>query len=58
MTDPASEDGEVKDHLCNHLVDPLKGVVDCFFSKLDCVYGVQSSMCSCLFFFLNALFFT
>ncbi len=28
----------------------VKGVVDCFFSRLDCVYGVQSSMCSCLFF--------
>ncbi len=28
----------------------LKGVVDCFFSRLDCVYGVQSSMCSCLVF--------
>ncbi len=28
----------------------IKEVVDCFFSRLDCVYGVQSSMCSCLFF--------
>ncbi len=28
----------------------VKGVVDCFFSRLDCVYGVQSSMCSCLVF--------
>ncbi len=28
----------------------IKGVVDWFFSRLDCVYGVQSSMCSCLFF--------
>ncbi len=28
----------------------FKGVVDWFFSRLDCVYGVQSSMCSCLFF--------
>ncbi len=28
----------------------FKGVVDCFFSRLDCVYGVQSSMCSCLVF--------
>ncbi len=28
----------------------FKGVVDCFFSRLDCVYGVQASMCSCLFF--------
>ncbi len=28
----------------------IKGVVDCFFSRLDCVYGVQSSMCSCLVF--------
>ncbi len=36
----------------------FKGVVDWFFSRLDCVYGVQSSMCSCLFFFKNALFFT
>ncbi len=25
-------------------------MVDCFFSRLDCVYGVQSSMCSCLVF--------
>ncbi len=23
----------------------IKGVVDCFFSRLDCVYGVQSNMC-------------
>ncbi len=22
----------------------FKGVVDCFFSRLDCVYGVQSNM--------------
>ncbi len=28
----------------------FKGVVDWFFSRLDCVYGVQSSMCLCLFF--------
>ncbi len=28
----------------------IKGVVDWFFSRLDCIYGVQSSMCSCLFF--------
>ncbi len=28
----------------------FKGVVDWFFSRLDCVYGVQSSMCSCLVF--------
>ncbi len=28
----------------------VKGVVDCFFSRLDCVYGGQSSMCSCLVF--------
>ncbi len=28
----------------------FKGVVDCFFSRLDCVYGVPSSMCSCLVF--------
>ncbi len=28
----------------------FKGAVDCFFSRLDCVYGVQSSMCSCLVF--------
>ncbi len=28
----------------------FKGVVDWFFSRLDCVYGVQSSMYSCLFF--------
>ncbi len=27
----------------------FKGVVD-FFSRLDCVYGVQSNMCSCFFF--------
>ncbi len=25
----------------------FKGVVDWFFSRLDCVYGVQSNMCSC-----------
>ncbi len=31
-------------------VPVFKGVVDWFFSRLDCVYGVQSSMCSCLFF--------
>ncbi len=30
--------------------DFFKGVVDWFFSRLDCVYGVQSSMCSCLVF--------
>ncbi len=23
----------------------LKGVVDCFFSRLDCVYRVQSNIC-------------
>ncbi len=28
----------------------IKGVVDWFFSRLDCVYWVQSSMCSCLVF--------
>ncbi len=28
----------------------FKGVVDWFFSRLDCVYGVQSSMWSCLVF--------
>ncbi len=28
----------------------IKGVVDWFFSRLDCVYGVQSSMCLCLVF--------
>ncbi len=32
------------------LFKAIKGVVDWFFSRLDCVYGVQSSMCSCLFF--------
>ncbi len=32
------------------IVTLLKWVVDCFFSRLDCVYGVQSSMCSCLVF--------
>ncbi len=32
------------------LIHQVKGVVDWFFSRLDCVYGVQSSMCSCLFF--------
>uniref|UniRef100_A0A8C2KVB0 WD repeat domain 75 n=1 Tax=Cyprinus carpio TaxID=7962 RepID=A0A8C2KVB0_CYPCA len=26
----------------------LKEVVDCLFSRVDCVYGVQSNMCSCL----------
>ncbi len=31
-------------------------MVDCFFSRLDCVYGVQSSMCSCLFFFKCIIF--
>ncbi len=35
----------------------FKGVVDWFFSRLDCVYGVQSSMFM-LGFFKNALFFT
>ncbi len=30
----------------------LKGVVDWFFSRLDCVYGVM------IVFFKNALFFT
>ncbi len=33
-----------------YIIWKLKGVVDCFFSRLDCVYGVQSSMCSCLVF--------
>ncbi len=28
----------------------LKGWLTVFFSRLDCVYGVQSSMCSCLVF--------
>ncbi len=28
----------------------LKGWLTGFFSRLDCVYGVQSSMCSCLVF--------
>ncbi len=31
-------------------------MVDWFFSRLDCVYGVQSSMCSCLFFFKKHYF--
>ncbi len=35
----------------------IKGVVDWFFSMLDCVYGVQSSMCSCLFFFKKRIIF-
>ncbi len=35
----------------------VKGVVDCFFSRLDCVYRVQSSMCSCLFFFFKRIIF-
>ncbi len=29
----------------NIKIDNFKGVVDCFFSRLDCVYGVQSNMC-------------
>ncbi len=36
--------------LQTHRCTFVKGVVDCFFSRLDCVYGVQSSMCSCLVF--------
>ncbi len=47
--------------LCNnlHLFISLlfKGVVDWFFSRLDCVYGVQSSMCSC-FVFLKTHYFS
>ncbi len=35
---------------CKKSIYLIKGVVDCFFSRLDCVYGVQSSMCSCLYF--------
>ncbi len=31
-------------------VSVLKGWLTVFFSRLDCVYGVQSSMCSCLVF--------
>ncbi len=31
-------------------------MVDWVFSRLDCVYGVQSSMCSCLFFFKTHYF--
>ncbi len=34
----------------NTVICNFKGVVDWFFSRLDCVYGVQSSMCSCLVF--------
>ncbi len=34
-------------------LNPLKGVVDWFFSRLDCVYGVQSSMCSFSYFSHN-----
>ncbi len=34
----------------------FKGVVDWFFSRLDCVYGVQSSMYSCLFFLKPIIF--
>ncbi len=38
-------------HFClKHFGPSVKGVVDWFFSRLDCVYGVQSTMCSCLFF--------
>ncbi len=33
-------------------------MVDCFFSRLDCVYGVQSNVCSCVVFFFFSLFFT
>ncbi len=32
-------------------------MVDSFFSRLDCVYGVQSSMCSCCFFFFKRIIF-
>ncbi len=35
---------------CGWFALSVKGVVDWVFSRLDCVYGVQSSMCSCLFF--------
>ncbi len=35
----------------------FKGVVDWFFSRLDCVYGVQSNMCSC-FVFLKTHYFS
>ncbi len=41
----------------SRVIRKLKGVVDWFFSRLDCVYGVQSSMCSCLFFFLKRIIF-
>ncbi len=35
---------------------PLKGWLTVFFSRLDCVYGVQSSMCSCLVFLKTHIF--
>ncbi len=31
----------------NYSIFEIKGVVDWFSSRLDCVYGVQSNMCSC-----------
>ncbi len=36
----------------------FKGVVDWFFSRLDCVYGVQSSMCSFMLVFLKTHYFS
>ncbi len=35
----------------------LKGWLTVFFSRLDCVYGVQSRMCSCFFFFFLRIIF-
>ncbi len=29
----------------NYCIFEIKGVVDWFSSRLDCVYGVQSNMC-------------
>ncbi len=44
-------------HFTDSMADEtLKGVVDWFFSRLDCVYGVQSSMCSCLVFLKTQYF--
>ncbi len=36
----------------------FKGVVDCFFSRLDYVYGVQSNMFMLCLLKRNTLFFT
>ncbi len=48
--DSSITEGEVRHRLAFKRQFSFKGVVDWFFSRLDCVYGVQSSMCSCLVF--------